>query len=68
MTLTKQKDIKKIKVGDFIYEPFWYGEVTKVYKSGVLVLHSWENWAGTFHENKFITYRELLDGDYKLIN
>lgn len=62
------KSIKSIKEGDFIYEPLWCGEVTKVYKSGVLVLYSWENWAGTFCKNEFITFDELLNDNYKLIN
>ena len=64
---TKQKDIKKIKVGDYIYERYCHGVVIKVYKSGVLVLYSWKNWAGTFHEKEFIPYSELLDDDYILI-
>ena len=68
MTLTKQKDIKSIKIGDLIYDGVRYKKVIEVYKYSVLTLDSWENAYGTFFSNEFITKEELLDDYYTLIN
>ena len=63
-----QKEISKIKVGDYIVEGKSNYRVTKIYRSGVLTEFTWENLFGKFSESKFFRYNELLDKDITLIN
>ena len=63
-----QKEMSKIKIGDYIVESGSNYKVTKIYKSGVLTEFTWENCFGKFRKNKFFRYSELLDKDITLIN
>ena len=60
----KQKAISHLEVGSFIYDGVDSYKVTRIYKSGVQYEHKWKNWAGTFHEYKFVTYAKLYGEDW----
>lgn len=62
-TNQKKKAICKITEGAYIFDEIESYKVTKVYKSGVQYIVEWKNWAGNFHEYKFVTYEELINDD-----
>lgn len=63
----KKSDLKKIEEGSYIYDGIDGYEVTKVYKSGVQYLHEWKNYYGRFWEYNFVTYEELLEDYWEVI-
>lgn len=63
----KKSDLKKIEEGSYIYDGIDGYEVTKVYKSGVQYLYEWENDWGKFGKCYFVSYEELLEDYWEVI-
>lgn len=63
----KKSDLKKIEEGSYIYDGIDGYEVTKVYKSGVQYYSEWENDWGKFGKFYFVSYAELLNGYWEVI-
>lgn len=65
MTLKQKREaLSKITEDSYFITEYGTYKVIKIYKNGVQYIREWENRLGKFHKYDYVSYEELLEGNY----